>query len=61
MANSLQKKWCIGLRDTRKENSGRPLERELTLEEKNARLEAEINLLKAENELLKKIDLWKGG
>ena len=37
------------------ENSGRPLERELTLEEKYARLEAQTNLLKAENELLKKI------
>ncbi|PEB50878.1 IS3 family transposase [Bacillus sp. AFS098217] len=45
----------FGLRDTRKENSGRSLERELTLEEKYARLEAERNLLKAENELLKKI------
>ncbi len=44
-----------GLRDTRAGSSGRPRERELTLEEKNARLEAEINLLKAENELLKKI------
>ncbi|WP_282439856.1 IS3 family transposase [Gottfriedia acidiceleris] len=45
----------LGLRDTRSDSSGRPLNRELTLEEKNARLEAEINLLKAENELLKKI------
>ena len=45
----------IGLRDTRAGNSGRPRERELSLEEKNARLEAQINLLKAENELLKKI------
>nr|WP_229168147.1 IS3 family transposase [Bacillus cereus] len=44
----------FGLRDTRKEHSGRALERELTLEEKYARLEAERNLLKAENELLKK-------
>ena len=44
-----------GLRDTRAENSGRPCERELTLEEKYARLEAQHNLLKAENELLKKI------
>jgi transposase len=44
-----------GLRDTRTENSGRPCERELTLEEKYARLEAQHNLLKAENELLKKI------
>ncbi|MEK7015124.1 IS3 family transposase [Bacillus sp. FSL R9-9410] len=44
----------FGLRDTRKEHSGRALERQLTLEEKYARLEAERNLLKAENELLKK-------
>lgn len=44
-----------GLRDTRLEGSGRPRKSEMTLEEKNARLEAQINLLKAENELLKKI------
>ncbi len=44
----------FGLRDTRKENTGRSPKRELTLEEKYARLEAERNLLKAENELLKK-------
>ena len=56
-----KKNGIIGLRDTRKENSGRPRERELTLEEKNARLEAQINLLKAENELLKKIRFEKGG
>ena len=36
---------------------GRPLERELTLEEKYARLEAKMNLLKAENELLKKFNI----
>ncbi len=46
-----------GLQDTRKGNSGRPLERELTLEEKIARLEAKNQLLRAENELLKKLDL----
>lgn len=50
----------LGLRDTRSDSSGRPLNRELTLEEKNARLEAEINLLKAENELLKKIRFLEG-
>jgi hypothetical protein len=50
----------LGLRDTRPDSSGRPLKRELTLEEKNARLEAEINLLKAENELLKKIRFLEG-
>lgn len=46
-----------GLQDTRKTNSGRSLERELTLEEKIARLEAKNRLLEAENELLKKLDL----
>ncbi|PEF72028.1 IS3 family transposase [Bacillus pseudomycoides] len=52
---SYKENGVFGLRDTRKENSGRKLERELTLEEKYARLETERNLLKAENELLKKI------
>ena len=56
-----KKNGIIGLRDTRAENSGRPRERELTLEEKNARLEAQINLLKAENELLKKIRICRKG
>lgn len=46
-----------GLRDTRLESSGRPREKELSLEEKYARLDAENNLLKAENELIKKIKL----
>lgn len=50
-----------GLRDTRAENSGRPRERELSMEEKNARLEAQVNLLKAENELLKKIRFAERG
>ena len=63
--NSAQKRWCAayrklgveGLQDTRKTNSGRSSERELTLEEKIARLEAKNRLLEAENELLKKLDL----
>ncbi len=46
-----------GLQDTRKTNSGRPSEREFTLEEKISRLEAKNQLLRAENELLKKLDL----
>ena len=50
----------MGLRDTRKENSGRPTKKELSLEEKNARLEAQIQLLRAENELLKKLDYHDG-
>ncbi|MED1054637.1 IS3 family transposase [Bacillus mycoides] len=60
--NAASKRWqkaynengTSGLRDTRFGNSKRSRERELTLEEKNARLEAQINLLKAENELFKK-------
>ncbi|EJQ37369.1 hypothetical protein IEE_05301 [Bacillus cereus BAG5X1-1] len=55
-----RKNGVFGLRDTRTENAGRTLERELTLEEKYARLEAERSLLKAENELLKKIKLMEG-
>lgn len=46
-----------GLQDTRKTNSGRPSARELTVEEKITRLEAKNQLLRAENELLKKLDL----
>ncbi|MBP0727361.1 IS3 family transposase [Bacillus sp. RG28] len=49
------KSGLSGLSDNRPGNSGRSIEKELTLEEKNARLEAQLNLLKAENELLKKI------
>ncbi|UFT97866.1 IS3 family transposase [Radiobacillus kanasensis] len=49
----------VGLRDTRKGNSGRPSYREHSLEEKYARLEVENNLLKAENELLKKNGLCR--
>ncbi|HCG4536375.1 TPA: IS3 family transposase [Salmonella enterica subsp. enterica serovar Typhi str. AG3] len=45
----------VGLQDTRKMNSGRPSERKLTPEEKIARLEAKNQLLRAENELLKKL------
>jgi len=56
-----RKNGVAGLRDTRSENSGRPSERELTLEEKYAKLEAQSNLLKAENELLKKIRFAERG
>jgi len=50
-----------GLSDTRKGNSVRPREGDLSIEEKYARLEAQFNLLKAENELLQKIDLAERG
>ncbi|MTT33359.1 hypothetical protein GMB86_15305 [Terrilactibacillus sp. BCM23-1] len=52
-----KEKGVEGLRDTRKENSGRPREKDLSLEEKYERLKVQNNLLKAENELLKKIEM----
>ena len=63
--NSSSKRWRkafrqsgeLGLRDTRKGNSGRPLKHELTQEELLAKKDAEIAYLKAEVELLKKIEL----
>ncbi|MGM0879349.1 MAG: HTH domain-containing protein, partial [Bacillota bacterium] len=51
----------LGLKDSRSESLGRLKKNELSLEEKNARLEAQINLLKAENELLKKIRMAERG
>ncbi|WDV44089.1 IS3 family transposase [Clostridiaceae bacterium M8S5] len=51
---SYKQDGAIGLTDTRRNNSGRPRPTELSIEEKFARLQAENNLLKAENELLKK-------
>lgn len=50
-----------GLNDTRKGNSGRPSDKELSIEEKYSRLQAQNNFLKAENELLKKIDMMERG
>lgn len=52
-----KKQGITGLEYSRKNNSGRPLERDLSLEEKYARLEEKTRLLEAENELLKKLDL----
>ncbi|GCD09827.1 IS3 family transposase [Clostridium tagluense] len=46
----------LGLRDTRKFKSGRPLKRQLTLEEIITKKDAEIAYWKAEAELLKKIE-----
>lgn len=55
-----KKDGVLGL-DTRRGSSSRPPKKVLTLEEKVARMEAQIHLLKAENELLKKLDLLKRG
>ena len=51
----------LGLKDTRQMKSGRRLNRELTVEEKTAKLEAKLKLLEAENELLKKVYLMERG
>lgn len=56
-----RKNGISGLKDTRKENVGRPSEKDFSLEEKYTRLQAQNNLLKAENELLKKLDMMERG
>jgi len=56
-----KKSGVLGLSDSRSNNSGRPLQKELTLNEKNARLEAQVQLLKAENEFLKKLEMIERG
>ena len=48
---------AVKLTDTRKYENGRPVENDLTLEEKYKKLEAKMKLLQAENELLKKLDM----
>jgi transposase len=55
--NTYKRNGILGLEDTRKGNSGRPREKELSIEEKYERLKAQNELLKAENELLKKLDM----
>ena len=54
---SYKEKGVLGLDDTRALNSGRPLNRELTLEEILAKKDAEIEYLKAELELVKKLEI----
>ena len=49
------------LQDTRKFNTGRPSEKELSIEEKYEKLQAKIKLLQAENELLKKLEMMERG
>lgn len=50
-----------GLVDSRKFNTGRPNGEFLSVEAKYERLQAQVNLLKAENELLKKIKFLERG
>jgi len=56
---SYKKYGVLGLTDSRKNHSAKPRNKELTLEESNARLVAQVHLLKAENELLKKLDIME--
>lgn len=55
--SSYKSKGILGLDDARKGHSGRSSDKELSLEEKYEKLKLQNNYLKAENELLKKIDL----
>ena len=55
--NAYKDKGVLGLDDTRSLNSGRTLNRELTIEEVLAKKDAEIAYLKAELELIKKLEL----
>ncbi len=50
-------KGVLGLDDTRKHNSGAKLKRELSKDEIIARKDAEIEYLKTEVEMLKKLEL----
>lgn len=47
------------LQDTRKYNTGRPSEKDLSIEEKYEKLQAKLKLLQAENELLKKLEMME--
>jgi len=58
---SYKNEGTVGLKDTRKSNSGRPRKTELSEQEKLDRLIAENILLKAENELLKKLKMMEMG
>jgi len=58
---SYHRDGVVGLTDTRKSNTGRPSDKELSIEMKYERLQAQNNLLKAENELLKKIQFLERG
>jgi transposase len=59
--DAYRKRGIAGLQDNRKDNSGRPSEKELSAEEKLKRLESKVRLLEAENELLKKLDMMERG
>jgi hypothetical protein len=55
------KSGVLGLQDTRKKSSGRPLQRELSLEEENERLKAKNKFLEVQLEFQKKLDMIERG
>ena len=56
-----EKAGVMGLQDTRKKSSGRPLKRKLSLEEENERLKAKNKFLEVQLELQKKLDMIERG
>ena len=56
-----QRSGVVGLKDTRQTNSGRRSNQALSEKKQMACLETKIKLLKAENELLKKVYLMERG
>jgi len=54
--SAYNQKGIAGLTDTRKQASGRPLSRKLSLEEQVKRLEAKLKWLEVENDFLKKLE-----
>ncbi len=58
---AFRKNGIAQLQDTRKFNSGRTSECNLSIEEKYEKLQAKIKLLEAENELLKKLEMLERG
>ena len=58
---SYQDSGVMGLRDRRKENSGRPLERKLSVEEQLEREKAKNKFLRVQLEFQKKLDMIERG
>lgn len=58
---AFRKSGVTQLQDTRKFNTGRPTEKNLSIKEKYEKLQAKIKLLEAENELLKKLEMLERG
>lgn len=57
--HAYREQGALGLDDQRAKCSGRPRVKELTIEEENLRLKAKLEMLKVENELLKKLRLMR--